>query len=255
MDGLSGSSISEFKKIIESGENDRNKLTKIKRFTANDFFKACAIGYDAIGKDINGMSLVDIYTRFSDGRDEGLTGRGHGLNEGPGINFDSPEEWDEWFYHRPQRGGHPWEVVPGGSFSLMELYVRNDADDLEYEYQSSKINKESHEKSLKHTGGYYFCIVGRGRLFESVNFYLALHKAGFPVIIYGAQEILSKLEAKDTVGVVPHDMPLWNCNSLFPEGDGDIFDYTYVHKEDDKWFHKIKWLPISPSEIDANWEP
>lgn len=39
--------------------------------------------------------------------------KGHGLNAGPGIDFDSPEAWNEWYFNRPQHGGHPEAQQPG----------------------------------------------------------------------------------------------------------------------------------------------
>ena len=61
---------------------------------------------------------------YADGRDEGLTGQGHGLNAGPGIDFDSPAAWNDWYFGT-RGGGHPWEVVPGGNSTHVELYVCN----------------------------------------------------------------------------------------------------------------------------------
>ena len=63
--------------------------------TARDFFRACAIGYKACGYNGSELPPVDQYFFHGDGRDEGLSGRGHGLNAGPGIDFDDPAAWDE----------------------------------------------------------------------------------------------------------------------------------------------------------------
>ena len=121
-DGLSEEMTRKFIRRIRSGVNDTERIGRIKDFTANEFFKACKLGYEAVGKDCDGYTLSDLYMRYADGRDEGLTGKGNGLNEGPGIDPDDPKAWNEWYLHREQYGcGHPWEVL-----GLMWLYVDND---------------------------------------------------------------------------------------------------------------------------------
>ncbi len=240
-DGLSEEAVREFKKLIDSGVNDESRIGRIKDFTANDFFRACKIGYEASGKDCTGLSLPDLYVHYADGRDEGLTGQGHGLNAGPGIDFDSPAAWDEWYFGK-RGGGHPWEVVPGGNSTHVELYVRNDRHELDWLLRSGKITQEEYDERIE-KAGYYFSIAGIKRQFEAVSFYLALSSAGLPVIIDGAEELLARFEASDYVGIVPHHSPTRYCESLFPERYGRIIDFTHVYKNEDAWFEKIEWLP------------
>ena len=250
-DGLSDEDISRFRKLITSGINDEDKISRIKEFTANDFFNACRLGYEAIGKDCSGYTLSELYLHYSDGRDEGLTGKGHGLNAGPGIDFDDPKAWDEWFFNRKQHGGHPWEVVPGGNSTHMELYVRNDRNDLDYRLRAGEISEDEY-KSRREQSGYYFAIAGLKRQFESVRFYLALNSAGLPVYIGGAEELLARFEATDYIGIVPHHYPTRYCEDLFPDEYGDIIDFTHVYKDEDKWFEKVEWLPVEPVELTKN---
>ncbi|SDB54147.1 hypothetical protein [Butyrivibrio sp. INlla16] len=247
-DGLSEEAVSRFREMISSGVNDLNRIGRIKEFTANDFFKACKLGYDAIGKDTSRFSLSEMYMRFSDGRDEGLTGKGHGLNEGPGIDFEDPKAWDEWYYNREQQGGHPWEVVPGGNSTHMELYVCNDKRDLEWDLRGGEITEEEYQEKIK-KAGYYFYIVGVHRQFESISFYLALSDAGLPVIIGSAEEMVASFDGSDYVGVVPHHMYTRYCSDLFPDEYGDIIDFTHVYKDEDAWFDKITWLPEEPAVL------
>ena len=162
-DGLSEDAVREFKKLISSGINDESKIGRIKRFTANDFFRACKIGYEAIGKDCSGFSLPDLYMHYADGRDEGLTGQGHGLNAGPGIDFDDPGAWDEWYYGK-RGGGHPWEVVPGGNSTHVELYVRNDKRDLEWMLRTGEITEEEYGTRLENAGTILISPVRKGNL-------------------------------------------------------------------------------------------
>ena len=246
-DGLSEETVEKFRSLISSGINDEAHIGRIKDFTANDFFKACKIGYEAIGKDCEGFTLPDLYMHYADGRDEGLTGKGYGLNAGPGIDFDSPEQWDEWYYGS-RCGGHPWEVVPGGNSTHVELYVRNDRRELEWNLRSGKIVQSEYDARIK-TAGYYFFIAGIQRQFEAVSFYVALSDAGMPVVIEGAEELLARFEATDYIGIVPHHMPTRYCESLFPDKYGDIIDFTHVYKDEDAWFEKIEWLPEEEAHL------
>ncbi len=247
-DGLSEKTVLKFRDLISSGINSKDRIDRIKSFTANDFFRACRTGYQAIGKDCEGYTLSELYMRYSDGRDEGLTGKGHGLNEGPGIDFDSPAAWDEWYFNRTQHGGHPWEVVPGGNSTHMELYVMNDRRDLEWDLRSKKITKDEYDEKLK-SAGYYFVIAGMQRQFESVSFYVSLSEAGMPVIIDGAEEMIARLDGSDYIGIVPHHMYTRYCESLFPAKYGDIVDFTHVYKNEDAWFDRIEWLPVEKAEL------
>lgn len=240
-DGLSEDAVQKFKKLIISGVNEKSKIGRIRDFTANDFFRACKIGYETIGKDCNGFSLPDLYMHYADGRDEGLTGQGHGLNAGPGIDFDSPAAWNDWYFGT-RGGGHPWEVVPGGNSTHVELYVCNDQRDLDWDLRSGKITQEEYDEQIQKVG-YFFKIAGKQRQFEAVSFYLALTEAGYPVIINDAEELLARFEASDYIGIVPHHLPTRYCENLFPKEYGDIIDFTHAYKNEDAWFEKIEWLP------------
>ena len=247
-DGLPEETVAKFKELIVSGINDENKIGRIKDFTANDFFRACKIGYTSIGKDCEGYSLSELYVRYADGRDEGLTGTGHGLNAGPGIDFDSPSAWDEWYFHREQQGGHPWEVVPGGNSTHVELYVMHESQELEWKLRSGKITEDEYHDKLE-KAGYYFDIAGMQRQFEVVSFYVALSDAKLPVVIEDAKELLARFEATDYIGIVPHHLPTRYCRSLFPDEYGNIIDFTHVYRDEDAWFDKIEWLSEEPAVL------
>lgn len=89
-DGLSKKTIDAFRNLLSSGTNDKSKIGRIKEFTANDFFKACAIGYKACKYKTDGMSPAELYLKYAYG------------------------------------GGHPWEVVRGGNSTHVSLYVMHD---------------------------------------------------------------------------------------------------------------------------------
>ena len=69
-DGLSEDTIGKFRKLLD--KNDEKKIGRMPSFTANDFFNACKIGYEACGKDVSGYALPELYMRYADGRDEVL---------------------------------------------------------------------------------------------------------------------------------------------------------------------------------------
>ena len=238
LDGLSPETIKKFKELIKVPTAGH-----IKSFTANDFFKACEIGYRAIGKDCSNCSLSELYLRYSDGRNEGLTGKGH--NDGPGIDFDSPQAWDEWYFgHRG--GGHPWEVVPGGNSTHMDLFVCHDRNDLDWRHRAGQISDEDYENRMK-DAGYYYEISGKHRPFESVSFYVALSLAGLPVVLNDADEIMARIDGTDFVGIVPHHTIPKYCEGMFP---GKVIDFMHVYDEDMvKYGDEIEWLPEKTAEL------
>ena len=250
-DGLSEGQVCEFKALIESGANSAEKIGRIRHFTANDFFRACKLGYEAIGKDCTGFTLSELYRRYADGRDEGLTGKGYGLNAGPGIDFDDAEAWDEWYFHRPQQSGHPWEVVPGGNSTHMSLFVRHDRNELEWKLRLGEIEEEEYRRRLENAG-YYFGIAGTHRQFETVSFYLALFAAGLPVVVRDAEKLLVRFKGTDWMGIVPHHVFPRYCESFFPGEYGPIVDFMHVFKDEDAWFDRIVWLPEDTVQLQGS---
>ena len=129
-EGLPDETYVRFQELMGLGGNDGEHVGRMERFTANDFFRACSIGYKACGYDVstpgygfkgqldeNGeLPIAYQYLKFADGRDEGLTSGRYG-DEGPGVDPDDPGAWNEWYFDRNRSGGHPWEVCRGGSFT------------------------------------------------------------------------------------------------------------------------------------------
>ncbi len=245
---LSEETIEEFRNMLKSGRNSDEKIGRIKEFTANDFFKACAIGYEVCGKNTDGLSPVEMYLKYSDGRDEGLTGTGHGLNEGPGIDFDDPEAWNEWYFGK-SGGGHPWEIIPGGNSTHMDLFVCHDEHHIGYLYRAGKITEDEYNKR-KASAGYYYRIEGKHRPFESVSFYVALSAAGLPVVLDDAEEILARFDGSDYIGIVPHHTITRYCEDMFPSEYGKVIDFTHIYDDElPLVVDKIIWLPEEPAGL------
>ena len=247
-DGLSNEAVRRFRELVLTGANRVDRVGRMREFTANDFFGACKLGYESIGWDCEGMSPSELYCRYSDGRDEGLTGRGCGLNAGPGIDLDDPDAWDEWFFRRDRGGGHPWEVVPGGNSTHVDLYVKHDRRELEWDLRSAAITEAEFGRRIA-DAGYYFVVAGTHRQYEVVSFYLALSSAGLPVIVTDADALLARFEGTDWVGVVPHHVPTRYCASLFPDEYGTIIDFTHVYLGEDAWHDRIVWLPEKEARL------
>lgn len=229
-EGLSENVYKKFCTYVENGDNSIDKIERIEKFTAFDFFNACAIGYKACGYDGIDLPIVDQYLKHADGRDEGLTGRRYGSKVGEGVPLNDYKAWDNWYNDKSRHGGHPWEVCRGGNSTHVSLNVSDYSDD----------GKK----------GYYFIVAGKsfGRSVETVNFYVAIKEAGYPIIISDGEVILARFKATDYIGIVPHKTPTRYCESLFDKKYGTILDFMHVYDEEIELYgSKIEWLPLVTS--------
>ena len=247
MEGMTPETLTAFKNLLDAGMNDKLKIGRLKSMTANDFFRACAIGYDACGYQDSDLSPVDRSFAHADGRDEGLSGRGHGLNAGPGIDFNDPDAWKKWYFNIDRGGGHPWEVIRGGNSTHVDLYVSHDAHLLSHRVRTGKITKEEAEA---HPCGFFYKVIGMHRPVEAVKFYTALSAAGLPVMLRDAKEILARFEETDYIGIVPHNIIPKYCEGMFPAEYGRVVDFMHVYDEEIQEFRDhIIWLPEEPAEL------
>ena len=247
-EGLAPETVAEFRRLLESGVNDEQKIGRIKHFTANDFFRACADGYRALGYDCGALSPAELYLRYADRRDEGLTGTGYGLNEGPGIDFDDPDAWDKWYFGK-RGGGHPWEVVPGGNSTHVDLCVQHDRHGLYIDFRLGRITEAEYSTRMENAG-YYFTINGKHRPLEAVTFYVTLSAAGVPVMLHDAEEILARFDGSGYVGIVPHHVIPRYCEGMFPSNYGRVIDFMHVYDEDmEEIGDAIEWLPVTEARL------
>lgn len=238
--------LNQFRRYLAENNNEET-IGRIDHMTANDFFHACSVGYHACGFAVENLTEVDQYFAFGDGRDEGLTGRGHGLNAGRGIDSNDPSAWEQWYFHRDQHGGHPWEVLAGGNSTHMDLVVYHDRYNLEWRLKLGQITQQ---EAASHPCGYYFVIAGKHRPIEAIQFYVALRTNGFPVVLRDAKEILARFDASDYIGIVPHHVIPKYCESLFPAEYGHVIDFIHVYDEDmDRYGNQIKWLPEPKAKL------
>lgn len=247
LDGISSDILTAFKNRLSEGLNSEASIGRMNAMTANDFFCACAIGYKACGYEGSELAPVDQYFAHADGRDEGLSGRGFGLNAGPGIDFDDPSAWEEWYFRREQHGGHPWEIIRGGNSTHVDLAVCHDRYALDYKVRCGEMTAE---EAAAHPCGYYYLVAGKHRAKEAVTFYTAISAAGLPVVLRDAEEILARFEGTDYVGIVPHSVIPKYCESMFPAKYGPVIDFMHVdEKEMELYGDQIEWLPMEEANL------
>lgn len=207
----------EVEEFVSCAVGDKAKLKKrLTEITANDFFRYCAKGYLANNYDGSNLSPRNQYYRHADGRDEGLRD----------IDPDSPEAFSSWYHDRSRGGGHPWEVCRGGNSTHVDLYVVSD------------------------DGGYYLRVAGSStwRSVEAIKFFLALHRAGLPVVIHQAEMLKSRLLGEEKVGIVPQGVFPVYCQSWFP---GEVVEAFMNLQRDDveKLGPYCVWQPLTKIEL------
>lgn len=254
--GMDGRTYATFCEYATADAEDADAIGRLASMTGNDFLAACALGYEACGYDVCGndgerLLLDELYIRYADGRDEGLTGKGSGLFSGPGIDLSSPEAWEAWFFDRTRRGGHPWEVCRGGNSTHVSLVVCHDRWAAEFRRRAGELSDEEF-RAAERSWGYYYVVAGKAwnRSVEAVHFYVALKRAGLPVVLRDARAILARFKGEDVIGVVPRDVIPVYCESMFPKSHGTILDFMHVYDGDMVAFgDKIEWLPEHEAKL------
>jgi hypothetical protein len=175
-----------------SKQPKESPVARLPQMTAGFFFDCCKMGYTANDyKDNTKLSSRDLYIKNADGRDDGLLE----------LDEDSAEAFADWYHHRKNRSGHPWEVCRGGNSTHISLYVNYDDK------------------------GWYLTLAGSsyGRSVETIKFYLALVKQAIPIYLYESEGIALRLTEVDYIGIVPERVPPRYCSTLFP--DVKILDF------------------------------
>ena len=213
---ISKAEIAEF--ISLASRQSRNAdISRMPSFTANEFYKCCALGYKANGYKFIELPPKEQYYKHADGRDDGLCD----------IDGDSVEEFIQW-YHCSQIG-HPWEICKGGNSTHVSLYVHHD------------------------DRGFYLSVAGDAvtRCVEAVKIYLALKKAGYPVTIYNAEELIERFNETERIGIVPKGVFPRYCGGYFPHEK--IIDFMNLpYEERDKVAEKCIWQPLEEIRLIDN---
>lgn len=178
---------------------------RIKNMTSGKYFECVRLAYENNNYEIDNLSDKELYLKYADGRDEGLSK----------INENSFEEFDDWYKNRYHFTGHPWEIMRGHSFARVNLQVLSD------------------------NNGYYLSLDGGQilRMIEIVKIFNILYKNNIPIQIYNVDIIKDALSAKDYIGIVPKEIMPIRCESYF----NDYKPHEFIHIEDDKILNKIIW--------------
>lgn len=202
------------KEIDDFIKNASDKTNfRIKHMTSGKYFECVGLVYKNIGYDIGNLTNKELYLKYADGRDEGLSK----------IDENSSNEFDKWYNDDSKFGGHPWEIIRGHSFLRVNLCVGHD-------------NK-----------GYYLFLDGTKilRKVEIAKIYLVLHKNNIPIEIYSADTIKNAFKGNDYIGIVPNEIMPIECGRYFKKYNPTEF----IHMKDEKIFKYIKWEPLDKVEL------
>ena len=215
--------IEEFGSLVsaQGGKWDYDSVSRRSNFTANEFFRCCALGYAENEYEGTDLTPREQYRRHADGRDGGLCE----------IDPDSPEEFLEWLNSKEHFGSHPWEVCRGGNSTHVDCMVCHD------------------EK------GYLVTITGKSlwRCVEAVKFYLAIRRAGYPVFMHDAELLISRFRETELVGIVPDGIIPAYCQSMFPGEEVESF-MNLPDEQRDEIAARAVWHPLEIAELLPEYE-
>lgn len=189
---------------------------RIGSMTSGKYFEYVGLIYKSIGYDIDNMPNKELYLKYADGRDEGLSQ----------IDENSNIEFDKWYNDDAKYGGHPWEIIRGHSFSRVNLQVRKDGK------------------------GYYLLLDGKIlRKIEIIKIFNVLNKNNIPVKIYNADIIKDALRGNDYIGIVPDEIIPIECSEYFKKYRPTEFIHIKNKAKENKIFKYIKWEPLENIEL------
>ena len=215
-DSFSAEDLNEFKLKVskQTGKYDYDSVGRLSSFTANEFYLVCSIGYAANNYNYSELTPKEQYYKHADGRDDGLKE----------IPPDSPEAFLEWYEERKNHGGHPWEVCRGGNSTHVSLFVVHDDK------------------------GYALSLAGKNRTVETVKFYLALTRAGYPVFLHDAEQLVKRFDGTEKVGVVPRSVFPRYCDLMFP-GEDVISFINLPYENENDVAQKCVWQELDKIEL------
>lgn len=212
---------------------ERSDGAPIECMTAGRFFDYCRVAYRAnaasferYGEPFDSQAPGhELYSRYADGRDEGLRT----------IERDSPEAFLAW-YRSPRRGGHPWEIYRGGNSNHIDLAVVKESDRGEGPTWRMRLSAFS-----------------TMRIVETCRIALALDDAGLPFELDHKESYLRRLQGTDMVGLVPAEMDLRHGYHHFPREFGVADSVRFDWFRDEKTRRQIRpWREIAAA---ATWLP
>lgn len=193
-----------------------NPKERIKEMTSGKYFESVRLAYQSNNYDLGDLSDKELYLKYADGRDGGLSQ----------IDLTSSSEFNDWFNNRDNFGSHPYEIIRGHSFSRVNLYIGHDDK------------------------GYYLSLDGTKilRKIEIVKIYIALTKNNIPVKIYNADTVKESLKGNDYLGIVPNEITPIYCEGYFKK----YKPVEFIHLQDDRMLKYIKWEDLKKISLIYN---
>ena len=221
---LGPSAVTAAIELLESNRFNDDLLS----MNAEKFFEYCRVAYLANSENFAGnfdssLSGRDMYKRWADGRDGGLTG----------IDPTSTELFCEWFESKAWSGGHPWEIYRGGNTTHIDLYV-----------EKSGGKWRVHLSAFSST-----------RLAETCRIALAFAQANLPFTLEHRQSYLKRLRCDDLIGIIPEFDTVHRGWQQFPQEFeiADCIQFSWFKREDGSWPSPSRaiadlatWLPERP---------
>lgn len=190
-----------FVQLVEAGFFKRFDKPELSTMTAKQYFDYCKIAYLATEEDIDlKLSGRALYQRFADGRHEGLLD----------IEPDSEQTFSDWLdgKHPKRGGGHPWEIIRGGSYTHIGMRVQRP-----YAHRKEGYTIELYGQSI------------RG-LSDTIKMFLAIHEQNLPIHIVEPEKIRKQLLGQEKVGIVP-DYELISFGDRHFEMEENVFERVY----------------------------
>ena len=176
----------EFQDIAShlKGEAVRSR-PPISGFSAADYFRCCALCFDAagLGNDDRELSARDRYRKHADGRHGGLLS----------LPEESSDAFLKWLASPEWHGTHPWEIRRGGNTTHISLCA------------------------FAEGGGVRLTLAGSAttRAAETMKMALALWRAGIQFILHEEDLHLRRVKGEDWIGLYPDSYGL-NGRYFFP---------------------------------------
>lgn len=197
------------------------------------------------GTEFDGTTPREIYSKYADGRDDGLTN----------VPLDDPKAFLEWREGKGpyyvMNGSHPWEVRTSFSISQsihifpQQVYEGRD-------FQKLQMGTP--------TNSWYFLISGKAYYssYEVLKYYLALKKHGIPVMVESMDEIAARFSETDRIGFIPaYDNWFFNTsvpNELEGKNVTDVESLDLL--EDNLTLKKREWNRLRKALIsEIEWLP
>lgn len=211
---------------------ERSDAAPLHAMTSGRFFEYCRVAYGANPTSFDWHSQpldteasgVDLYSRYADGRDDGLRK----------LDPNSPDAFLEW-YCSSRFGGHPWEIYRGGNSTHIDLAVVRET-----------IENETVWRIL-------LSAFSSTRLVETCRIALALEAAGLPFVLDHKDSYLRRLRGTDMVGLVPEEVDLRYGYHEFPNEFKVADSIRFEWFRDERTGRQIRpWREIAAA---ATWLP